>query len=654
MDARALIPTVAAAISVTAACATQPGPSWRDQLVADSPCYRVNLRDGLDETSTAELRDLFDCVNRGGQLDPLRPTVDALENGDRDGTAAGIDVAKLVNALPHAHIDPFSLAGTALDLLQAEDWPIEQFLDVYLELSYGVRAERVRDGTADVRSADQLRNGVLAPLAPLVPKLSAALLDDDLSAATYASQKLADPETKRWVRSLSAAISSPDPRVSGPVSRLVPGLGALITATHSPGNDRAYGTSGDSLHDLARVYVGGDPLIVDIAGPADAIVSDAIVRSQLEAKIPAWYAQGHLQQLPDQVRWLASVDVDGNGLPKGGTSALHALVRLLHDTNQPMRCSLDLWVTNLEFDVGNLAVAILDLIAGANPDLVQTGAGIIGTVLGWGLSDSLLNDIADSGVCPAFTPQVVHDLGAVDRIYDDRAYDLLVVFVDALGALRHGQSDRIPDLADLATSVEDGGGVVPIEELVRDVADEPMLADAIDLVPVLASPEAYSLAAGDEPAVDLHDAMGLLVWVFHEDAGRTGLERILPLVEPVVDEPGTWVAEENLGRLLAEDGSQTGHILDLLPPMLAIDPDLATVDQLAPLIGDPTLAGPLLRVAETDDVGATLLAADAPGDPDEVPVGYVGRLIVDGTVDEVLATINVVVNAFAGLADPPP
>lgn len=654
MDVRPLLPVVAATFAVSVACATQSVPSWRDQLIPDSPCYRVNLRDGLDETSTAEVRDLFDCINRGGQLDPLRPTVDALENGDRDGVPAGIDVAKLVNALPHAHIDPFGLAGTALDLLRADDRPIDKFLDVYLELSYGVRAERVRDGTADVRSGDQLRNGVLIPLAPLLPVLSKALLDDDLSAATYASQKLADPETKRWIRSLSAAIASPDPRVSGPVSRLLPGFGALIGATHSPGNDRSYSTSGDSIHDLARVYVGGAPLIVDIAAPADEIVSDTAVRSQLEAKIPAWYTAGHLQQLPDQLRWLASVDVDGNGLQKGDTSALHALVRLLHDTNRPMRCSLDLWVTNLEFDVGNLAVAILDLIAGANPDLVQSGAGIIGTVLGWGVSDSLMNDIADSGVCPAFTPQVVHDLHAVDRIYDDRAYDLLVVFVDALGALRHGQSDRIPALADLATSVEDGNGVVPAEELIRDVADAPVLADAIDLVPVLANPPAYSLTAGDEPAVNLHDVMGLVVWVFHEDSGRTGLERMLPLVEPVVDAPGTWDAERNLGRLLAEDGSETGQALNLLPPMLAIDPELDTLDQLAPLIGDPTLAGPLLRVTETDDVGATLLAADPPGDPDEVPVGYVGRLVVDGTIDEVLATMNVIVNGFTGLTDPPP
>lgn len=648
-----LRPLAPALLAATLVACAEPAPSWRDQLVADGPCYRVNVRDGLDESGTAEVNDLFDCVNRGGQLDAMSPAVAALESPTRDDVPAGVEVARLINALPAADVDPFALGGVALDLLRAEDRPIRPFLDLYLELAYGTRAERVRDGTVDVRSADQLRNGVLVPLAPVLPELAEALLDDDLDAATYAAEKLADPEAKRWVRTVGAWTASDDPRVAGPVGRLLPELGALIAATRSPENDRAFSTSGDSLRDFARVFVGGDPLIVELADPADAILSDAVVRPQLEAKIAVWHDDGHLQEVPDQLRWLASIDVDGNGLPKGETSALHALVRLLHDTNRPMQCSLDLWVTNIDFDVGNLAVAILGLIAGQDPDLVQSGVGIIGSVLGWDLTGSIMTDIADSGVCPAFTPQVVHDLGAVDRLYDDRAYDLLVVFVDALGVLRRGQQDRIPDLADLATSLEAGGGTVVAEELIRDIGDEAAMTDLIALVPILADPGAYGLTAGAEPAVDLHDAFGLVVWVFADDAGRTGLERILPLVSPVVDEPGAWEAEEHFGRLLAEEGSQAGRAFELVPPLLAVDPDLVTLDQIAALIGDPTLAGPLLRVLETDGVGAALLAADPPGDPDEVPVGYVGRLVADGTVDEVLATVDVILRGFGGLTGSP-
>lgn len=632
--------------SALTACSPAPAPSWRDQLVADSPCYRVDLLDGLDEADAAEVHDLFACLDHGGQFDAFVPVDQGLDATGRSGGPVALDVARAVNALPAAGVDVFGLAGTALELLRAEDRPIDDVFDVVLELSYGLPAARVRDGDVAPDDADALAAGVLVPLGGVIPEMAEAVLDDELRATTYASEVLAGAEAKRWVRSFGALAGSQDARVAGPVGRLLPDLGDAIVDARSPANDRWIPASGDSLADFGRSWLGRGGVLsdADVIDAAGAIALDPLVRARLESDIPAWHADGNLAGAPASVVWLASVDVDGNALGKGDVSALHALVRLLHDTNRPMDCSVDLWLTTLDFNLGNLAVSILNLLAGSNPDVVQTGVGLLGGLLG--ISEGLMYDVANTGVCPAFTPRVVENLGVLDRLYDDRSYDVLVVFLDALDALKAGQQDRIPDLADLATALEDEDAVPPLEELLRDVGDGAAVADIVALVPVLDAPASYGLTAGDEAAVDLHDLFGLVVWVFDEEDGRTGLQRLSPLLSPAMEAPGTWDAAASLGGVMGAPGSTLGRALTIVPPLLAVDPELGTLDDLAALLGDEAVARPLLSVMERPEVVGPLLAAE-PAVEDEVPVGFIGRLVTDGTLDEALATIDVLVGALA-------
>ncbi len=632
-------------VGLFVACEPPPAQPWRDQLVPDSPCYRVNLLDGLDEQDAAEVHDLFACVDHGGQFDAFVPVDQGLDATSRSGGPAALDVARVVNALPAAGVDVFGLAGVALDLLRAEDRPIDDVLDVVLELSYGLPAARVRDGDVAPGDPDALRQGALVPLGDVIPAVAEAVLEDDLRATVYASDVLAGPEAKRWVRSFGSLAGSADARVAGPIGRLLPDLGDAIVDARSATNDRWLQASGDSLADFGRSWLGRDgvlaqPAIIDSAG---AIVLDPLVRARLEADIPVWYADGNLAGAPASVVWLASVNVDGDALAKGEPSALHALVKLLHDTNRPMDCSVDLWLTTLDFNLGNLAVSILNLLAGSNPDLVQSGVGLLGGLLG--ISESLMYDVADTGVCPAFTSEVVDNLGVIDRLYDDRSYDVLVVFLDALDAMKAGQQNRIPDLAELATALEDEHAVEPLEEVLRDAGDSAAVGDVVALVPVFATPAAYGIAAGEERAVDLHDLFGLVVWVFAEDAGRTGLQRLSPLVAPAMQASGTWDAAANLGQVMGAPGSTLGRALTIVPPLLAVDPDLTTLDDVAVLLGNEAVARPLLIVAERPEVVGPLLAAE-PVEEDEVPTGFIGRLVTDGTVDEALITIDVLVGAL--------
>lgn len=625
-------------------------PSWTDQLVADSPCYRVDLMDGLDEEDPAEFRDLFDCLNHNGHFESLAPTISQIEVGTtRAGRSAALDAARAVNALPDAGVDVFALAGVGVDLLRAEDRPVDEVLDIVLELEYGVRADIVRAGLA-LDSAAALQNGALAPLAPVLPAAATAMLDDNLETAAWAGGLLRDPETKRWVRTMGSLTSSSHPDIAPVMTDLIEHLGEGIQATQSPGNDHWTGASGDSLRDAVDVMVlGPQPLMPAIAPEADAVLSDARTRTLLENSLVRRHDEQVLQRVPMELVWLATVNLDGAPVTRGEMSALAHFVRLLHDTNRPMVCSIDLWVTRIDMNLGNLAQTILRALAGMDPDLVSGAAGLLGGILDTSLSQTMLDELAASGVCTAITPTVVTDLRAIDVISGTETENLLIVFIDILAAMRDGEQDRIGALADLATDLHGTGAIAPVEEVVIDLAKSRIIDDVIDLLPVLSRPGDYGVRAGQEPAADLQDALDLMRWLVHSDAGQTGYDRVEPLLRPVLAEDGTFDALHSAADMMADPQSQLSAALDIVPPLLAADPDLVTLDALAPLLEDEVAARHLLQVVETAGVAEALLATTPTPDQREVPLAFLGRLIVNGTLDDLLHMLDVMLLDFEQL-----
>src|SRR5687767_12999343 len=96
-------------------------PWWIDALVADSPCYRVDLLDGLDATSTAEAHDLFGCLNRHGHVEAFRPFDAAFDVETRTGDPVGVELARAVGAMSEADADPFALADVLLAAITASE-----------------------------------------------------------------------------------------------------------------------------------------------------------------------------------------------------------------------------------------------------------------------------------------------------------------------------------------------------------------------------------------------------------------------------------------------------------------------------------------------------------------------------------------------------
>jgi hypothetical protein len=112
----------------------QPTSPWQDQLQAESPCYDVNLLDGLDHESTVELWHLFECLNYDGHFDAWLPVVETIDVSTASDRPIGLALIDVLDALPTVDLDPFLLADTLLSSLQDEERPIESTLNLILEL----------------------------------------------------------------------------------------------------------------------------------------------------------------------------------------------------------------------------------------------------------------------------------------------------------------------------------------------------------------------------------------------------------------------------------------------------------------------------------------------------------------------------------------
>lgn len=631
--------------------------AWRKQLQASSPCYEVDLTDGLDDQSTEELHGLFDCLNRQDNLAPLEPTTTAFDAPVRGQVPVGVALVQALGALPDAGVEPWGLAGVAVDGLRSPDRPTEPLLDTILELSYGETAPAIRAwAPAELSRTTRLDDSPLVPLAPVLPEAAGRLLDDPDAPTAWLAEVLRSEGTRRWLDTLQAMGASTDPRVAPHVDAALAQLGSALLAADTPADALTPGPTGHSVRDLlTRLLDGPSPLLDVLADDLIVLLTDVRVRDDLEDALVRLHGQGHLEHVPAQVAWMASVDRDGVPLAPGRPSALHAFLRILHDANRPLTCSVDLFVTDVSIDLGNMAQVFLSVLADQSADTVVGASGVLSDVLGFPLSELLVDQLAASGACPVITPRFVRDLDAVGVLYEPEAYDLTVSFLELLRVLENGETDHLPLLADVGTDVVAEGAVGTIEEALRDLGPEPLLATMMHLVPPLARPASHSLGRTEDLAgfQDLLDLVLELVTPRTDRPGRTW-HRLTPHLLPLVDDDRPWQAARRLGTLLAEPDSRTATAMDWAPQLLALDPDRVVVDTVATLLDDPAVARPLLFVVEQGGLVDQLLASTPRGTDPRVPRAFLGELVVDGTLDELLGLVDLTLDALDGLRDDTP
>ncbi len=631
---------VAALVCLTS-CTPQDRPSWRDQLIADSPCYRVNLADGLLEETTAEVEDLFACLDYHGHLESLRPSVAALRPTNTGGAPGLIDVARAFNALPDVGIDLNSSLSIAIDLLRDPAEPLQGVLDLSLELATGEPARTVRSGAVDPTVPSVLRGGLLAPLAPIIPDLATSLLDaPDKTQAI--GEGLSGDTVHQWVYSTASYGRSAHPDVRTLIESVPEAAGEALLSTRDGVDGLWAGGTDDSLRDLVDVMVGTstrDSAMTELAQPLGVLLADDGVRSRTGALLRTLHNDGTLDSVVTDLGWLATTNVDGLAAQRGELSGLEALVRLLDAANQPMICTLDLGFTDVSVNLGNLSVSLLGLVNDLDPNTVQSGAGILGAIVDANLSQSLLGSLANSGVCPALTTTLVQDLQVLDLLFDDHASALVVAFLGVTRALE--DEGHLEGLVDLTSILWDTNAVWALGDVIRDTADEPIWQHILGAIPLLLDPTSFGLP---QDTVAFDDAWHVLnVLVSDPELGWSSTADIL---RPIANADGVWVAVGNLAELLTDGRSETAHSLELVDDWVSADPDLVMLDTVAILLAEPDISEPVLRMAATPQVGAALLASTPIASQDAVPLAFWCRLVTTGAVDDVLSLAERVINGI--------
>ena len=629
-----------------------------DQLQPEGPCWSVNIGDGLDESSAQELQDVFACVDQTGTLRPLAPAVATLDHPARDGMESGALVAHLINRLPDAGIDVWALAAAALELLDAEAPVVEPMLELVVELTYG-RAWGTVVADVDLTSPAELSQGVVTPLLPLLPRTATLLLDEAPEVPAFLADVVEDDAFADTLCTLVGIARSDDADVRTIADQIMGDLGEVLLRTTDPSNDRWADASGNSARDLISALLtfrdGEDRTFLEATEePLGAILRDETLEHRLEGALEDAVEGDHLDPLPLQLLYLAEVTAEGASVTGADDSALLAFLRLLDSANQPMECSLDLWVTNLEINLGNLSVEILRILARIDPDTTETGVALLGEVLGWGFSQATMNAIADSGVCPVMDRQLIADMQAVDRFNDPETGDLLVVMLDVLAAFvdTGTDEDRVPELVDVLAAAHATGLVPPVEELLRDAADTALMGDLTGAIPLILDPSGLVVdecPPGSQP-LDLPGAWGLLRVSLVGGSRPAALTTLAPLAEVWVADEATWTGIENLGVLLRADGARVHGVPELIARVIGVDPDLSLLRAHTPLLRDPALVQPMLKIVENAALFQSLAVTSTEV---EGPLPFVARLIVGGTLTEALRTVDLVVSWLTGVLESP-
>jgi hypothetical protein len=603
-------------------------PNWQDQLEPSGPCYAFDLGDGVATDDNAELHAIFACLNRGGLLHAFEATDRTLDAPTRQGTVGG-ELVELAGAVGAA--SDVSVAGlfeSALDTLDDREGTGE-LVELVLELAYAASVAELGGGVT-INSSPSLHEGLLVPAAETVAAVGRVLLDDDLAAAPIVGGALRSEAAPRWLWTLALAPEAPDAGLSQLAEYWPLTVAQIIEQAADTSNNRHAGATGDSLRDGAVALLGGDalPSLVAAASPIldDEYAVDALARWVEEAD-----AAGDWQDLDDGLLYLARVDRQGGSLSDGEVTALEGLVRLLHDANRPVDCSIDIFVTDIEFSLGNLAVAILQVLGGTDGGTAAGSVDVLGDALGYPLTGAILDTIADTGVCPVIDQEFVDDLDALDRLSDPPAEPLLAVL---LGLLR-AEDDHIDTVADVVTALHDESLVWPLEELLYDVATRSAADRLLAAAPALLDPdgrqESAAFPAGVRP-VDVHAVVAFVVGVTEADSWAA----VGPALSVAVAEASTWEAVDNAHRLLTRSGTVTERLLPMLAERLATAPELAWLDTAADLVEDPAVTGGALRLLEVDDLRVALLDTEllAPG-----PMPWLAELQTGGTLEQLWDTL---------------
>lgn len=634
-------------------CEFSSSEPWTAQLEAAGPCWEVDLRDGLTEGTTEELDLMVDCFDHSGLLAPVRPVVDALDAPGPTGDPVGYGVVSYINDFLAGGLDLALAVQDIADRLAALDTAIRLGTQVLVELVY---ARPYREVGQSVRLDDPaaLEAGVVVPGLPIIGDLALQATTDNGVLAGAAHDFLGHPRVPDLACTVLAVARSEDPDIRASLDGLPGAIGDARVASLSPDNDRWGRASGDSLRDLVARLETSDGLSWDrLSTQLGVVLRVDGLGGRVETAFRDVVDEGHLDQLPQQLRYLATVDVEGNPVGPGGGAdgtAWTSLLRLLSNANESATCSVDLGITSLDINLGNVAVALLEFIAKQDPELVTAGLDLLAGVLDFPLTDDILNLIAGTGACPVLDHRFVEDLGAVDRLTDREAEDLLYAAIAVLAAFEGGDThgSAVPQLVDAIDIVYANGLAEPTGEVLIDLGGSALVDTFVDAIPWMLEPSRLDASACPPGTQPLTFAMG---WGLADDLvdpwyDGTAMGRLGPTVGALVGDDNTWTVLDNAVPLLLATDAKVHAVPSTLADSIADDPSLDVIHDTQALLADEDAWFPLVAVAATPEVLHAIASTDA---PEGGPLPYLSRLVVDGTLDDLMRTLAMAAELLTGV-----
>ena len=614
-----------------------------EEMVYGSPCLDVNLLDGLDETDSAEIESLFDCLNQSGTFDPLQPVVDEVVAGsDRNLEPLAHHAAAIVNTAPDLIPVWETLAATQQLLIEENEFLLDA-LHLVAEFVYGVPWPEVEQLAAEgeLQNADLLADGPLGHLVPVLRVWAEVILDaDDVEdSGEILDHLLSMPELRDTLVTMRELLRDNDTHHL--FDDFSEHWGEFFVQTHDEVTGR--NTLVDALDALVSPVpeYEGQPLAIQTMLPyAEPMFADEVMRQRLVEGIGDLYDRGTLDDLPDQLTWLMTVDMHGGALDPGEDSALESALILLDEADDEFVCD----VFGYEYvEIDSVSIWMLQEIVNYGIDAHTIEELVIFVE---GLYDTVIDWVAWACDVPAI---LLTHFDAIIRLAESGALHTLIPLLYAIAdpaVDAHNYLEELVVIVHLAVALDLVG---PLEALLAPTFEQDFMPAVLAIIGAFVDPS-YDLAAGD-----VYTLLDVIIYLITPPEGDT-LYQDAPLIIAARIIDGIIAGEyEELdrfivtwGELLADPDAITHHILYGIEGLLDLDPDLQSLSYIGDILAHEEVCTHWLLFFEDQGLMDALGMPGSAGGH-EVPLAALGRLIADGTTEDLILLLAWLTDLLATL-----
>ena len=594
-------------------------------LAFGSPCLDVNLVDGVQDGD--EIRSLYDCVNQNGDFDGLGPVVDELVDGsDRNIEPLYSHATVIIEFAPQL-IPVWDTLGAVQDLLLEENQFLIDALHLTAEFVYGVPWPEVEQlaESGNLQDADLLAAGPIAHLVPVLRVWCEVIIDaDDIEASgEILDHLLSMPELHETLVTIRELLQ--DNATHHLFDDFSEHWGEFFLQTHddvSGGNTLVEGV--DALVSPVP-ELEGQPIVIQTMLPhVEPMLADLVVRERLVGGIGDLYDNGTLPLLPDQLVWLMTIDMHGDTLEPGEASAFESAMVLLDEADAPLDClglieieSVSVWLLQEIVNYG--------IDAGTIEDLIAFVEDLYDTVMEW-----------VAFACDIPTVLLTH-FDAIIRLADSGALHTLIPLLYAIADPISEDHNYLQSVVEIVHLLVAHDLIAPLERLLAPTLGQDFMPAVLDIIGAFVDPS-YPLAAGD--VYTLLDVMTYLIT--STEPADTSFDRSpLVIAGRILD--GIIAGEpEELdaflvvwGELLVHPDAVTHDILYSIDGLLDLDPELQALDYIGDILSHEEVCTHWLLLFENEGLMYTFGAPGTAGG-EEVPLAMLGRLIADGTTEDLV------------------